>query len=271
MGNEIEVYENRAITPQNAGQMGQEAISALMAVIDRTGDVLKMGGKKYLSYEHWQMLGVFAGQAYGGPVTAKVIDTEKTEDGYIARAEAVCNGQAISAAEAECNRSEKNWAHSDDFKLRSMAQTRACAKALRNVLAWVVALEKGFAATPAEEMDGEHPKEKPAQSKSNITGTRTDKQKNMIMKLVGDLGWNETDAKDWLEDFAGVRSTSQLDKEPASRIITALLLIQAYTKLGWDENDFNVWLRENDAGTLKELDKKELEDIEKKFKELVTP
>lgn len=37
------------------------------------------------------------------------------------------------------------------FQLRSMAQTRACAKALRNVLAWVVMLA-GYKTTPAEEM-----------------------------------------------------------------------------------------------------------------------
>ncbi len=39
------------------------------------------------------------------------------------------------------------------FQLRSMAQTRACAKAMRNALAWVVVLA-GFKATPAEEIDG---------------------------------------------------------------------------------------------------------------------
>uniref|UniRef100_A0A6H1ZJX2 Uncharacterized protein n=1 Tax=viral metagenome TaxID=1070528 RepID=A0A6H1ZJX2_9ZZZZ len=38
------------------------------------------------------------------------------------------------------------------FQLRSMAQTRACAKALRNVLAWVVVLA-GYKPTPAEELD----------------------------------------------------------------------------------------------------------------------
>ena len=37
------------------------------------------------------------------------------------------------------------------FQLKSMAQTRACAKALRNVLAWVVVLA-GYKATPSEEM-----------------------------------------------------------------------------------------------------------------------
>lgn len=39
------------------------------------------------------------------------------------------------------------------FQLKSMAQTRACAKALRNVLAWVAVLA-GYKPTPAEELDG---------------------------------------------------------------------------------------------------------------------
>jgi len=42
------------------------------------------------------------------------------------------------------------------FQLRSMAQTRAGAKALRNALAWVVVLA-GYKPTPAEEMDGAEP------------------------------------------------------------------------------------------------------------------
>ena len=39
------------------------------------------------------------------------------------------------------------------FQLRSMAQTRACSKVIRNVFAWVVVLA-GYKPTPAEEMDG---------------------------------------------------------------------------------------------------------------------
>jgi hypothetical protein len=39
------------------------------------------------------------------------------------------------------------------FQLSSMAQTRASAKALRNVLSWVVVLA-GYRSTPAEELDG---------------------------------------------------------------------------------------------------------------------
>lgn len=40
------------------------------------------------------------------------------------------------------------------FQLRSMAQTRACAKALRNILAWVVVLA-GYKPSVAEEMTGD--------------------------------------------------------------------------------------------------------------------
>lgn len=40
------------------------------------------------------------------------------------------------------------------YQLRSMAQTRACAKAFRNCLSWVVVLA-GYRPTPAEELDGE--------------------------------------------------------------------------------------------------------------------
>lgn len=40
------------------------------------------------------------------------------------------------------------------FQLRSMSQTRACAKALRNVLAWVVVLA-GYKPTVAEELTGD--------------------------------------------------------------------------------------------------------------------
>lgn len=49
------------------------------------------------------------------------------------------------------------------FQLRSMAQTRACAKALRNCLAWVVVQAGGaYRTTPAEEMTGNEQTQGPA-------------------------------------------------------------------------------------------------------------
>jgi hypothetical protein len=55
-----------------------------------------------------------------------------------------------------CLDDEAKWTTSRSFQLRSMAQTRAQAKALRNVLAWVVVMA-GYQPTPAEEMDGAPP------------------------------------------------------------------------------------------------------------------
>ena len=49
---------------------------------------------------------------------------------------------------------ESNWSSKPLFQLKSMAQTRACAKALRNVLAWVVVLA-GYTPAPAEEMESD--------------------------------------------------------------------------------------------------------------------
>lgn len=53
------------------------------------------------------------------------------------------------------------------FQLSSMAQTRACAKALRNILSWVVVLA-GYKATPAEELDT--PANAPAGSADTVDG-----------------------------------------------------------------------------------------------------
>ena len=73
--------------------------------------------------------------------------------GWEARVEAhTLDGRVIGAAESECRWEEANWWDRDSHALRSMAQTRATAKALRMPLGFIVELA-GFAATPAEEMD----------------------------------------------------------------------------------------------------------------------
>jgi hypothetical protein len=152
------------------------AAKALADVIENKKKKVVFNGETYLEFEDWQTLGRFYG------VTARVRDTReitfgKDTDyethGFEASAEAVLvsTNQVISAAEAMCMTDEPKWSYrpvyryeNGDrikvgeepvplFQLRSMAQTRACAKALRNVLAWVVVLA-GYKPTPAEEMDG---------------------------------------------------------------------------------------------------------------------
>jgi len=53
-----------------------------------------------------------------------------------------------------CLNDEPTWARKPLFQLRSMSQTRASAKALRNCLAWVAVLA-GYEPSVAEEMTGD--------------------------------------------------------------------------------------------------------------------
>jgi hypothetical protein len=131
----------------------QQAAKALAGVIAAKPRRVTFGGENYLEFEDWTLVARFYG------VTAKVESTAYIQydeaRGFEARASAILNpgGQIISAAEAVCLDDEPNWSRKPLFQLRSMAQTRACAKALRNALSWVVVLA-GYRPTPAEEMDG---------------------------------------------------------------------------------------------------------------------
>lgn len=127
-----------------------EAATALKGVLANKKNKFMFRGEQYLQFEDWQTLGRFYG------VTARIKHTQQVTygeaSGFEASAEAVrADGMVISAAEAMCMDDEINWKGKPIFQLRSMAQTRASAKALRNVLSWVAVLA-GYAPTPAEEM-----------------------------------------------------------------------------------------------------------------------
>jgi hypothetical protein len=128
----------------------RRAARALADVLDAKPRKVVLNGEVYLEFEDWQTLGRFYG------ISAKVVETHFVEfanmRGFDARAVALrSDGAEISAAEASCLTDEPHWRTRPLFQLRSMAQTRACAKVLRNVLAWVVVLA-GYKATPAEEL-----------------------------------------------------------------------------------------------------------------------
>jgi hypothetical protein len=112
-------------------------------------------GKEHVKAEGWTLLGTMLG-VFPVCVWTKPIGTG---EGWEARVEArTLAGAVVGAAEAECLRSEKEWGPNpsrggmrDDFALRSMAQTRATSKALRQPLGFIVKMA-GFDATPAEEI-----------------------------------------------------------------------------------------------------------------------
>lgn len=151
----------------------RKAAVLLKDVVDKKPKPVMMNGERYLEYEDWQTVGRFYG------ITAKVTSTAFVEygsiKGFTAHAVALrADGLEISAAEADCLNDEEKWSTRSKyewqgepgrrekvkvgeenvplFQMKSMAQTRACAKALRNVLAWVVVLA-GYRPTPAEELE----------------------------------------------------------------------------------------------------------------------
>lgn len=156
--------------PKEQVDYGKKALRELKTLVQSREDRLVINGRQYLYFNDWQILGAFFG------ITARVIETSeitkevpskeqnglsfKETIGFLARASAVKDGTEVSAAEAECMFDEPNWKSKPRFQLRSMAQTRACAKALRNCLSWVVRLpneKPGMELAPeasAEEMQG---------------------------------------------------------------------------------------------------------------------
>ena len=125
--------------PERQIEYAQKASRALMQIIESKPKKVMISGEQYIEYEDWQILGRFYGATVGIEWTKPVVVNGKTW-GYEARALVYRGETVISAAEAMCTRSERNWARRDEFMLRSMAQTRASAKALRNVFAWVAVM-----------------------------------------------------------------------------------------------------------------------------------
>ena len=155
-------------TPKEITAGGIAALNELRAIVATRPDKLVIQGKQYLYFPDWQLLGRFFG------ITAQVTEvTRLTESvpvpidpkftvekfiGFHARADALKDGKVISSAEAICMTDEPNWKGKQQSFLYSMAQTRACAKVLRNVLQWIVRLptEKEvmqFADESAEEIE----------------------------------------------------------------------------------------------------------------------
>jgi len=208
-----------------------ETANALSTVIDKQRLSVSIQGRKHVLVEGWTLLGTMLG------VFPVCVWTRKLENGWEARVEArTRDGSVVGAAEAECLRSERSWASRDDYALRSMAQTRATSKALRQPLGFVMTMA-GFSATPAEEMVNEPP---PVEAKA-VRKPRTKKvqddvppaedlatpaQTRNIFRLIDKLDKAELIPRDTLLEAIGkeygTESPAQLTKAEANDLITRL-------------------------------------------------
>ena len=151
-----------------------------------------ISGKEHVRVEGWTLLGSMLG-VY--PVCEW---TRKLEDGWEARVEArTLSGQVVGAAEAQCTRSENMWKSRDEYALRSMAQTRATSKALRQPLGFVMQLA-GFDPTPAEEM----PRSSEPVNEQRVEGPKPLAAPKSWAKLTEMVSAYDQQVHDWFFAFA---------------------------------------------------------------------
>ena len=148
--------------------------SVLAKVLKHRHLTLEIQGREHVRVEGWQLLGAMLGISPVCIWTRPLKAEDGKAQGWEARVEArAIDGSTVGAAEGSCDRSERTWANRDEHALRSMAQTRATAKALRQATGAVMVLT-GFEGTPAEEMpeESEHQPIRPPASKSAKPETR---------------------------------------------------------------------------------------------------
>lgn len=205
--------------------------TALAGVIRDKGLSSRIENKEYVRVEGWTLLGTMLG------VFPVCTWTRKLDDGWEARVEArTLADQLVGAAEAQCTRDEPNWKNRKEYALRSMAQTRATAKALRLPLGFVMSLA-GYEATPMEEMQAEGGHEQHSgpiegevvsRSAPSPSGGQpaSDAQKNAIFSIGRSLGWSDPETRSKVEEWATV-PLDTLSKGRASACIEWLKGLQS--------------------------------------------
>lgn len=240
VASEVRYDLTMARDPKQVLGEAMNAAKALQSVIKQKTKPVVFNGEQYIEFEDWQVLGRFYG------VTAKIVSTDYIDiggtKGFVARAEAIdSTGRVVSAAEAMCLNDEDKWSTRAKyewndgvktkvgdvavplFQLRSMAQTRACAKSLRNVLAWVVVMA-GFRPSVAEEMTGDETGSEPAKEPikppvAKVVGNPvangdsiSDPQAKRFYAIAMGAGKSNDDINDYLGAKCNVKRTNQMLK-----------------------------------------------------------
>lgn len=202
-----------AANPQAEVERAREMARVLQDVVRQAGLAKKLGKRKpgqpepkeHLMFEAWQTIGRFFGVSpeveWSRPIThnGRII-------GWEARAVVRDReGRVIASAESMCAKDETKWASSPAYAVRSMAQTRASAKALRQAFAWVAVLA-GYSPTPAEEMESLETQTQDAEviptppDDEPIVGKKpwTDEQRARIWAMLKQRSFTSEEAKKFM-------------------------------------------------------------------------
>lgn len=171
----------QAPEPRDVVDRAARMAQVLLEVVQRAKDLeVNIGGRRYLRAEAW--------------MTVDHVEPMPDGKGYVARASVHSrDGRVISSAESSCSRDEPAWQNRPDYALRSMAQTRAAAKALRLAFAYIPVLA-GFAPTPAEEVEEQQPAKPQPQpaARPRVKGTPL----SQFREAMAQEGWPETRARE---------------------------------------------------------------------------
>lgn len=218
----------RSERPREVIAAATETANVLVEVVKRQRLTATIQGKSYPLVEAWTLCGSMLG------VYPVCVWTRKLDDGWEARVEArTRDGAVVGAAEAQCTRSEHAWASREDYALRSMAQTRATSKALRQPLGFIMTLA-GLEATPAEEMPKDEPVQVAAPEPSpftpppSVTGDKASaaqiKNLDRLLNKVTKAGIvDAVTLAERLQAKYGTSVPSQMTKSQASQVIDGLM------------------------------------------------
>jgi hypothetical protein len=217
----------RKQTPKQITNFGHKAAKQLIDIVKQNSQwSLKIQNNDYLRFEAWQTLARFFGYT---------IKTEKTnfiELGEASGFEATSSvldstGMVIGGAEAVCMNDEKNWKDKPLYALKSMAQTRASARALRQILSWVVVLA-GYKPTPAEEIglevEEDIKREKQIDSwNGGVERPASESQKKMIFAVAKQKGLDTEKVKETIKEYFKIEHFEDLTLLQAKKAIDNLL------------------------------------------------
>jgi len=215
----------RKQSPKQITNFGHKAAKQLIDIVKQNSQwSLKIQNNDYLRFEAWQTLARFFGYT---------IKTEKTNfielgeaSGFEATSSVLdSNGMVIGGAEAVCMNDEKNWKDKPLYALKSMAQTRASARALRQILSWVVVLA-GYKPTPAEEIGLEVEEDIKREKQIDSWGSdrlATEPQKKMIFAVAKQKGLDTEKAKETIKEYFKIEHFEELTLVQAKKAIDSLL------------------------------------------------
>ena len=146
--NAVELGTLRASEPAELIARATELATPLAKLIKDRQLFNNISGRQHVRCEGWTTLAAMLG------VTPHEVSVDSDDGTYVAVVELrrLSDGMAVGRASAECGGEEEPmWNERAPYARRSMALTRATAKACRLTFSWIMVLA-GYDATPAEEM-----------------------------------------------------------------------------------------------------------------------